>query len=268
MDRLILGRYIPGDSIIHRLDPRSKLLAMILFLFIIFWANNLITNAIIFTFVLLLVFLSEIKFSFFINGIKPMIGIILFTILFQVFFMGGPTILFQFWFIKMTMEGLQQAGIIFVRFVLIIIFSTLLTLTTTPLSLADGVEAGLAPLARLKVPVHEIGLMLSMSLRFVPTLMDDTTRIMNAQRARGVDFGEGNIVQKVKAVIPILIPLFASSFKRADALATAMEARGYQGGDGRSKYRVLDWKVIDSLSILTMILLGLVLFFLKTTIYR
>lgn len=268
MDRLILGRYIPGDSIIHRLDPRSKLLAMILFLFIIFWANNLITNAIIFTFVLLLVFLSGIKFSFFINGIKPMIGIILFTILFQVFFMGGPTILFQFWFIKMTMEGLQQAGIIFVRFVLIIIFSTLLTLTTTPLSLADGVEAGLAPLARLKVPVHEIGLMLSMSLRFVPTLMDDTTRIMNAQRARGVDFGEGNIVQKVKAVIPILIPLFASSFKRADALATAMEARGYQGGDGRSKYRVLDWKVIDSLAILTMILLGLVLFFLKTTIYR
>jgi energy-coupling factor transport system permease protein len=268
MDRLILGRYIPGDSIIHRLDPRSKLLAMILFLFIIFWANNLITNAIIFTFVLLLVFLSGIKFSFFINGIKPMIGIILFTTLFQVFFMGGPTILFQFWFIKMTMEGLQQAGIIFVRFVLIIIFSTLLTLTTTPLSLADGVEAGLAPLARLKVPVHEIGLMLSMSLRFVPTLMDDTTRIMNAQRARGVDFGEGNIVQKVKAVIPILIPLFASSFKRADALATAMEARGYQGGDGRSKYRVLDWKVIDSLAILTMILLGLVLFFLKTTIYR
>ena len=133
--------------------------------------------------------------------------------------------------------------------------------------MADGVEAGLAPLAHLKVPVHEIGLMLSMSLRFVPTLMDDTTRIMNAQRARGVDFGEGNLVQKVKAVIPILIPLFASSFKRADALATAMEARGYQGGDGRSKYRVLSWKLIDSLAILIMILLGIVLFFLKTTTY-
>ena len=140
-------------------------------------------------------------------------------------------------------------------------------MTTTPLSLADGVDAGLAPLARLKVPVHEIGLMLSMSLRFVPTLMDDTTRIMNAQRARGVDFGEGSLVQKVKAIIPILIPLFASSFKRADALATAMEARGYQCGDGRSKYRVLSWKLIDSLAILVMILLGIVLFFLKTTIY-
>ena len=182
--------------------------------------------------------------------------------------MGGSTILFQFWFIKITLEGLQQAGIIFVRFVLIIIFSTLLTLTTTPLSLADGVEAGLSPLARFKVPVHEIGLMLSMSLRFVPTLMDDTTRIMNAQRARGVDFGEGSIVQKVKAVIPILIPLFASSFKQQEiALATAMEARGYQGGEGRTKYRVLSWKTIDTLAILVMILLGIVLFFLKNTIY-
>jgi energy-coupling factor transport system permease protein len=268
MDRLILGRYIPGDSLIHRLDPRSKLLAMILFLFIIFWANNLITNAIILAFVLLLVLLSGIKFSFFLNGIKPMIGIILFTTLFQVFFMGGETLLFQFWFIKITLEGLQQAAIIFVRFVLIIIFSTLLTLTTTPLSLADGVEAGLAPLAKLKVPVHEIGLMLSMSLRFVPTLMDDTTRIMNAQRARGVDFGEGSILQKVKAIIPILIPLFASSFKRADALATAMESRGYQGGEGRTKYRVLSWKLRDSLAILAILLLGLVLFLLKTTTYR
>ena len=201
MDRLILGRYIPGDSLIHKLDPRSKLLAMILFLFIIFWANNLVTNAIILSFVLFLVFLSGIKFSFFLSGIRPMIGIILFTTLFQVFFMGGETLLFQFWIIKITLEGLQQAGIIFVRFVLIVIFSTLLTLTTTPLSLADGVEAGLAPLARLKVPVHEIGLMLSMSLRFVPTLMDDTTRIMNAQRARGVDFGEGTVVQKVKAAL-------------------------------------------------------------------
>lgn len=266
MDRLILGRYIPGNSLLHRLDPRSKLLAMILFLLIIFWANNLVTNVILFVFVLSLVFLSGIKLSFFISGLKPMIGIILFTTLFQLFFMRGSTELFQFWFITITMEGLKQAGIIFTRFVLIIFFSTLLTLTTTPLNLADGVEAGLSPLARFKVPVHEIGLMLSMSLRFVPTLMDDTTRIMNAQRARGVDFNEGSIVQKVRSVIPILIPLFASSFKRADALATAMEARGYQGGDGRTKYRLLQWRWSDSLAILVMIILGFVLYFLKTNL--
>lgn len=193
-----------------------------------------------------------------------MIGLILFTTFFQLFFANGEQVLWQFWVFKLTVEGLQQAGIIFMRFVLIIFFSTLLTLTTMPLSLADGVEAGLAPLRYLKVPVHEIGLMLSMSLRFVPTLMDDTTRIMNAQRARGVDFGEGSIVQKVKSVIPILIPLFASSFKRADALATAMEARGYQGGDGRSKYRVLRWKWIDSVALLTMCAFGIALYLLKS----
>ncbi|MGT2911995.1 energy-coupling factor transporter transmembrane component T family protein [Streptococcus cameli] len=264
MDKLILGRYIPGNSLLHRLDPRSKLLSMFLFLMIIFWANNLLTNAILLVYILGLLFLSSIKLPFFFNGLKPMIGLILFTTLFQLFFIKGETVLFQWWIVTITLEGLKQAGIIFARFVFIIFFSTLLTLTTTPLSLADGVEAGLAPLARFKVPVHEIGLMLSMSLRFVPTLMDDTTRIMNAQRARGVDFNEGSLVQKVKAVIPILIPLFASSFKRADALATAMEARGYQGGDGRSKYRTLKWKTIDTIAVLSVVFIGVLLFVLKS----
>ncbi len=263
MDKLILGRYIPGNSILHRLDPRSKLLAMFGFLLMIFWANNLVTNALLIAFVLGMVVLSRIRLSFFINGLKPMIGIILFTTFFQVFFTPGATILWEFWIFKLSVEGLQQAAIIFVRFVLIIFFSTLLTLTTTPLSLADGIESGLAPLKRFRVPVHEIGLMLSMSLRFVPTLMDDTTRIMNAQRARGVDFNEGNLIQKVKSVIPILIPLFASSFKRADALATAMEARGYQGGDGRTKYRILEWKTVDSLAILVMVVLAGTLYLFK-----
>ncbi|HFI0003942.1 TPA: energy-coupling factor transporter transmembrane protein EcfT [Streptococcus suis] len=264
MDKLILGRYIPGSSVIHRLDPRSKLLAMFAFLLLIFWANNLITNVLIIAFVFAMVLLSQIRLSFFINGLKPMIGIILFTTFFQVFFTPGASVLWEFWIFKVSIEGLQQALIIFIRFVLIIFFSTLLTLTTTPLSLADGIESGLAPLKRLKVPVHEIGLMLSMSLRFVPTLMDDTTRIMNAQRARGVDFNEGNLIQKVNSVIPILIPLFASSFKRADALATAMEARGYHGGEGRTKYRVLEWKLPDTCTVIVMILLGVTLYVLKS----
>lgn len=263
MDKLILGRYIPGDSLIHRLDPRSKLLAMIIFIGIIFWANNLITNSIAFAFVFLLVLLSKIKFSFFLGGLKPMIGLIIFTTLFQVFFAKGGEVYWSFWIFQITSYGLQQAGIILTRFILIIFFSTLLTLTTMPLSLADAVESLLKPLTYFKLPVHELGLMLSMSLRFVPTLMDDTQRIMNAQRARGVDFNEGSLVQKVKAIIPILIPLFASSFKRADALATAMEARGYQGGDGRTKYRVLSWKLTDTLTILTMVILGLTLYLLK-----
>ncbi len=260
MDKLILGRYVPGDSLIHRLDPRSKLLSMILYIIIVFWANNLVTNLLMIAFTLGVVFLSKIKLSFFLKGVRPMIGIILFTTLFQMFFTHGGETYFQFGILKITSYGFNQAILIFMRFVLIIFFSTLLTLTTTPLSLADAVESLLKPFVRFKVPAHEIGLMLSLSLRFVPTLMDDTTRIMKAQRARGVDFGEGNLIQKVKSIIPILIPLFASSFKRADALALAMEARGYQGGDGRTKYRILQWKIKDSVTILLVIILGILLF--------
>lgn len=263
MDKFILGRYIPGNSLVHRLDPRSKLLAMFTFILIIFWANNLVTNLILLGFILILIMLSQVKLSFFINGLKAMIWLILFTTAFQIFFNTKGHQVWSYGFLHVTDTGLRMAALIFMRFVLIISFSTLLTLTTTPLSLSDAVESLLRPLKPLKVPVHEIGLMLSLSLRFVPTLMDDTERIMKAQQARGVDFGEGNLLQKIKSVIPILIPLFASSFKRADALAIAMEARGYQGGDGRSKYRQLVWRPADSLALVTMLLLALALFFLK-----
>ena len=259
MDKLILGRYIPGNSIIHRLDPRSKLLAMFLFILLIFWANNLL----LFFFVFSLVLLSKVPLKFFLKGIQSMVFIIAFTTLFQLFLTSGGATIFRFAFIRITEAGLSQAGIIFSRFILIIFFSTLLTLTTTPLSLSDAVESLLKPLKVFKVPAHEIVLMLSMSLRFVPTLMDDTTRIMNAQRARGVDFGEGKLVQKVKSIIPILIPLFASSFKRADALAIAMEARGYNGGEGRTRFRRLAWKRNDSLAIISLFILGILLYILK-----
>ena len=264
MDNMILGRYIPGNSIVHRLDPRSKLVAMILLIIIVFWANNPITNVILFVATGIFVALSEVPLSFFIKGLKSMFFLITFTTLFQLFFISGGDVLFEMGFFKITSHGIEQAGIIFCRFVLIIFFSTLLTLTTMPLSLATAVESLLGPLKRFKVPVHEIGLMLSMSLRFVPTLMDDTIRIMNAQKARGVDFGEGNIIQKVKAMIPILIPLFATSLKRADSLATAMEARGYQGGNGRSQYRQLNWMNKDSVALLLVCVLGLILFLLKS----
>lgn len=264
MDKLILGRYIPGNSFVHRLDPRSKLLAMLVLIMTIFWADNVVTNAILLGFTLFAILLSGIKLSFFLRGVRPMIGIILFTTLFQLFFTGGGETLVSLGFLKITSFGLEQAGIIFMRFVLIIFFSTLLTLTTTPLSLADAVESLLNPMKALKVPAHEIGLMLSLSLRFVPTLMDDAIRIMNAQKARGVDFGEGKLIQKVKSIIPILIPLFASSFKRADALAIAMESRGYQGGEGRTKFRLLKWKISDSIAILSVILISTLLYFLKT----
>lgn len=263
MNNMILGRYIPGNSIIHQLDPRGKLLSMFLFIFLLFWANNIQTNVLLFAFVFGLMYVTRISVAFYVKGLKSMIFIIAFTTLFQLFATSQGTVLYYWWFFRVTDQGLMQAAIIFCRFLLIIFYSTVLTVTTTPLSLADAVEKILTPFKIIKVPAHEIGLMLSMSLRFVPTLVDDTNRIMNAQRARGVDFGEGNILKKIRSFIPILIPLFASSFKRADALAIAMEARGYRGGEGRTRYRNLQWKIKDTLAIVVILLLMLLVFCLK-----
>lgn len=263
MNNMILGRYIPGNSIIHQLDPRGKLLSMFLFIFLLFWANNIQTNVLLFAFVFGLMYVTRISVAFYVKGLKSMIFIIAFTTLFQLFATSQGTVLYHWWFFRVTDQGLMQAAIIFCRFLLIIFYSTVLTVTTTPLSLADAVEKILTPFKIIKVPAHEIGLMLSMSLRFVPTLVDDTNRIMNAQRARGVDFGEGNILKKIRSFIPILIPLFASSFKRADALAIAMEARGYRGGEGRTRYQNLQWKIKDTLAIVVILLLMLLVFCLK-----
>lgn len=246
MEKLIFGRYVPGNSFIHKLDPRAKLLGAMAFIAIIFLANNWLTYLALVIFVLTAVKLSEITPAFFINGVKPLIWLILFTVLLQIFFTSGETIYFRLGPIMLSQEGIINGVFIFMRFVLIIFMSTLLTLTTMPLSLTDAIEYLLRPFAVVKVPVHEIALMLSIALRFVPTLMDETEKIMNAQRARGIDFGEGNIYEQMKSIVPLLIPLFVSSFNRAEELATAMEARGYKGGEGRTKYRKLSWETRDT----------------------
>lgn len=229
MDKLIFGRYVTGDSLIHRLDPRAKLLSTILFVVIIFLANNWITYLGLALFVGFGIYLSDIKLSFFINGVKPLIWLILFTVLLQVVFTAGDNVLFSWWVIVISKEGLVNGAFIFMRFVLIIFMTTLLTLTTMPMSLTEAIEYLLHPGKKIGVPVHEIALMLSIALRFVPTLMDETEKIMNAQRARGIDFGEGNLYNQMKSIVPMLIPLFVSSINRAEELATAMEARGYKG---------------------------------------
>lgn len=264
MEKLIFGRYIPGNSFIHRLDPRAKLMGAIWFIIIIFLANNWLTYVLLTVFVLTAVKLSEINPKFFINGVKPLIWLILFTVILQILFTSGSTIWFRFGPVVISQEGLLNGVFIFMRFVLIIFMSTILTLTTMPLSLTDAIEYLLRPLAAVKVPVHEIALMLSIALRFVPTLMDETEKIMNAQRARGIDFGEGNIYQQMKAIVPLLIPLFVSSFNRAEELATAMEARGYKGGEGRTKYRQLEWVSRDTMIMVAFGLLSAALFVLRT----
>lgn len=246
MDKLIFGRYVTGDSLIHRLDPRAKLLSTILFVVIIFLANNWITYLGLALFVGFGIYLSDIKLSFFINGVKPLIWLILFTVLLQVVFTAGDNVLFSWWVIVISKEGLVNGAFIFMRFVLIIFMTTLLTLTTMPMSLTEAIEYLLHPGKKIGVPVHEIALMLSIALRFVPTLMDETEKIMNAQRARGIDFGEGNLYNQMKSIVPMLIPLFVSSINRAEELATAMEARGYKGGEGRTKFRQLTWQRRDT----------------------
>lgn len=264
MDKLIFGRYIPGDSIIHRLDPRIKLLASFYFIGIIFLANNWQTYLFLFAFTLGAIALSKIKYKFFINGVKPLIWLILFTVILQILFSRGGDVYFEWGILVISQYGVLNGVFIFCRFVLIIFMSTLLTLTTAPLSLTDAIEFLLRPLNVIKFPVHEIALMLSIALRFVPTLMDETEKIMNAQRARGVDFGEGNIFQQMKSIVPLLVPLFVSSFNRAEELATAMEARGYQGGEGRTKYRLLEWKRNDTLVIVVYAVVTVVLVYLRS----
>lgn len=263
MNKLIFGRYIPGDSFIHKMDSRAKLLASFYFIGIIFLANNWQTYLLLFLFTMSAVFLSKIKLDFFIRGLRPLLFLIVFTVALQIFFTRGGAVYFEWGIFSITEFGLINGAFIFCRFVLIIFMSTLLTLTTTPLDLSDAIEYLLRPLKVVRFPVHEVSLMLSIALRFVPTLMDETEKIMNAQRARGVDFGEGNLIQKMKAIVPLLIPLFVSSFNRAEELATAMEARGYQGGDGRTKYRILHWKVTDTLVMAAFGVLTVALVFLR-----
>ena len=259
LDKLLLGRYLQGDSFIHRLDPRTKFLATFLFIIIVFLANNWLTYFILAIFTMIALLASKIPMSFFWNGVKPLLWVILFTVVLQMVFTTGGDVYVEWAFIKITSYGVINAIFIFLRFMFIIFISTLMTLTTPPLQIADAMESIMKPLGKIGVPVHEIALMLSIALRFVPTLMDEAQKIMNAQRARGVDFGEGNLIEQMKAIIPILIPLFVSSFNRAEDLATAMEARGYQGGTGRSKYRVLTYGKIDGIAATSLVILTIAL---------
>ncbi|WP_423253636.1 energy-coupling factor transporter transmembrane component T family protein [Melissococcus plutonius] len=263
-NKLIFGRYIPGNSFIHMLDPRTKLIASFYYILIIFLANNWQTYLLLAVFTFLAILLSKINLAFFVRGIRPLLWLILFTVSLQILFTRGGTTYWEWGIFSLTFNGIANGLLIFCRFVLIIFMSTLLTLTTSPLALADAIEYLLRPLKVIRFPVHEVSLMLSIALRFVPTLMDETEKIMNAQRARSVDFGEGSLIQKMKAVIPLLIPLFVSSFNRAEDLATAMEARGYQGGEGRTRYRILYWHKNDLVVLLFFVLLTVGLFILRS----
>lgn len=263
MDKMIFGRYVPADSVVHRMDPRSKLTLVFLFVCVIFLANNWLTYGLIALYSILMLGLSKIPVRFLYGGLKPILWIILFTLILQLFFTTEGTLLFKFGPIKVYDEGVRQGIFISCRFFFLILMTSLLTLTTSPIEITDGVEYLLVPLKKIHFPVHELALMMSIALRFIPTLMQETDKIMKAQMARGVEFSSGPLKERIKAVIPLLIPLFVSSFKRAEELATAMEARGYRGGEGRTKYRQLSWKMPDTIQLLIFAVLTILLFLLR-----
>ena len=244
---ITLGQFFPGFSVIHKLDPRTKILLAILFIVSIFVANNVAAFILLTLTVIVTVAISRISFRVIFKGIKPIIFILIFTAILNLFLTTGESDpLVQFWIIKIYKEGIIRAFFMAYRVILLIIgTSVLLTYTTSPIALTDGLESLMSPLKAIRVPVHLFAMMMSIALRFIPTLVEETEKIMNAQKSRGADFSSGGLIKRAKALIPILIPLFVSSFKRADELATAMECRCYRGDKNRTKLVKLTFRARD-----------------------
>lgn len=243
---ITIGQYYPTNSVIHRLDPRVKILSTVFYLVSLFMFQSVLGYVIAILFLCTIIKVSKVPVSFIVKGLKPIILLLLITVSFNLFLTSSGEILFQMGFLKITTDGLRSAVYMGIRLALLIAGSNIMTLTTTPNSLTDGIERLLRPLNAIKVPVHEIAMMMSIALRFIPILLEETDKIMKAQLARGADLESGNLIEKAKSMIPILVPLFISAFRRALDLAMAMEARCYQGGEGRTKMKPLiyhrqDW---------------------------
>ena len=239
-----LGQFFPGSSIVHRLDPRTKLIAVVLYIAALFTANNWSATALVLLTLVFCVALSRIRPKALFKGLKPLIVIVILTAVLNLFYSDGNVIC-SFWVLRITDNGIRRAVLMVLRIILLVCGTFLLTYTTSPLQLTDGLEQLLSPLKKLRFPVHELSMMMSIALRFIPTLIEETDKIMSAQKARGADFETGNIFRRAKALVPILVPLFISAFRRADELATAMECRCYHGGEGRTALRVLRYKAAD-----------------------
>ena len=248
-----IGRYLPGDSFLHRMDPRVKIVLLFFFLLLIFFVENAAGFAVLGVCVAALMLCSQVPLTMQLRSVRPILWIVLFTFAVHLFMTPG-TEAFRLGIFTATWEGAERGAYIGLRLILLILLSTLLTLTTSPLRLTDGLEALLSPLRRVGVPVHELAMMMTIALRFVPTLLEELDRIMKAQKARGVDFEHGNIMRRLRAVVPVLVPLFLSAFRRADELALAMEARCYRGGEGRTQMKELRVERLDYAAIAVFVL--------------
>ena len=241
---ITIGQYYPADSLLHRLDPRVKLVGTLVFIISLFIADSWLGYVLAAAFLALMISLSKVPVSFMLRGLKAVMILLLISVGFNIFLTDGEHVLLEFWIIRITWEGVRQALFMGIRLVFLIMGSSLMTLTTTPNQLTDGLETGLGFLKKIHVPIHEIAMMMSIALRFIPILIEETDKIMKAQMARGADFETGGLIEKAKALVPILVPLFISSFRRATDLAMAMEARCYNGGD-RTKMKPLKYERRD-----------------------
>lgn len=242
---ITIGQYYPANSPLHRLDPRVKLVSTLLYLISLFLFRSVLGYVVATIFLFGMIRLSKVPFRFIVRGLKPILFLFMLTVVFNLFLTKTGNTLVSFWIFAITDEGLRTAVYMSIRLIYLILGSSLMTFTTTPNELTDGIEKLLHPLQKIHVPVHDIAMMLSIALRFIPILLEETDKIMKAQIARGADLESGNIIQKAKSLVPILVPLFASAFRRANDLAMAMEARCYRGGDGRTKMKPLIYKRRD-----------------------
>ena len=263
---ITIGQYIPGESYVHKLDPRVKIIISLIYIINLFIVNNFTGYIFIIIFTFLSIYISKIHFRYIYKGLKPIFVLILITALLNIFMTNGSTLIFKWYFITVYKEGVILAAFMVLRLVFLIIGTSLLTLTTSPIELTDGIEKLLKPFSKLGLPAHELAMMMTIALRFIPTLMDETDKIMKAQTARGADFENGNLVKRAKNLIPILVPLFISSFRRADELAMAMEARCYRGGEGRTRMKILKLTSGDfgaSIIVLILVVLSISSRFIK-----
>ena len=243
---ITLGQYFPGKSPVHLLDPRCKLIMLVIYIVALFTASGPVSYGLLLAFLLIVIKISTIPPKSIVKGMKPLIMILVFTGVLNLFFTTGEgEPLIDWWIFTIYVEGIVRAVFMVLRILMLITCTFLLTYTTSPIALTDGLEALMGPLKKIKVPVHELSMMMCIALRFIPTLIEETDKIMNAQKARGADFESGSIMDRAKALIPILVPLFISAFRRADELATAMECRCYQGGEGRTKMKLLRYTIWD-----------------------
>ncbi len=244
--QITIGQYFPGDSLLHRMDPRAKILITIALIVGVFLADSVLSYAAMFAFAFAMIRLSRISVKYIVKGLKPIMFIVIFTFVINMFFTTGGTELVRWRFIRITDSGVRAASFMALRLVLLVIVTQLLTLTTSSIALTDGIESLLKPLARIGFPAHELAMMMSIAMRFIPTLMEETDKIMKAQMARGADFESGSLIQRARAMLPLLVPLFVSAFRRADELALAMEARCYRGGRGRTRMKQLRCTKLDA----------------------